>query len=169
MKLRYSACSILPQYSNHKSVGSGYIEGRADGHICEQDGTRFPSSWAEIQFPKLPNLTSLHRCYKRLYMCSKFQKGSICFPALIACQNPDETEQRMWSRSTMVAFGCPDESNSLLMHLQFDMTFRGLPCEWISLDAMDVSGENHLDVVSTSSCILPTWLFRRACAAVLIR
>ena len=31
--------------------------------------------------------------------------------------------------------------------LQFDITFPGLPCEWISLDLMDISGEMHLDVV----------------------
>ena len=28
------------------------------------------------------------------------------------------------------------------------MTFPALPCEWISLDLMDISGEMHLDVVS---------------------
>jgi len=33
--------------------------------------------------------------------------------------------------------------------LQFDITFPGLPCEWISLDLMDISGEMHLDVVSS--------------------
>lgn len=34
--------------------------------------------------------------------------------------------------------------------VQFDVTFPALPCEWISLDAMDISGEMHLDVVSAS-------------------
>ncbi len=32
--------------------------------------------------------------------------------------------------------------------LQFDITFPAMPCEWISLDLMDISGELHLDVVS---------------------
>ena len=32
--------------------------------------------------------------------------------------------------------------------LQFDITFPQMPCSWISLDAMDISGEMHLDVVS---------------------
>ena len=32
--------------------------------------------------------------------------------------------------------------------LQFDVTFHKLPCAWTSLDAMDISGEMHLDVVS---------------------
>jgi len=32
--------------------------------------------------------------------------------------------------------------------VQFDITFPALPCEWLSLDAMDISGEMHLDVVS---------------------
>ena len=31
--------------------------------------------------------------------------------------------------------------------MQFDITFPALPCEWISLDAMDISGDMHLDVV----------------------
>ena len=31
--------------------------------------------------------------------------------------------------------------------MQFDMTFPALPCEWISLDVMDISGDMHLDVV----------------------
>ena len=37
------------------------------------------------------------------------------------------------------------------MSLQFDISFYGLPCEWLSLDAMDISGEMHLDVVSSHS------------------
>lgn len=32
--------------------------------------------------------------------------------------------------------------------LQFDITFHNMPCAWTSLDAMDISGEMHLDVVS---------------------
>ena len=31
--------------------------------------------------------------------------------------------------------------------VQFDITFPGMPCEWMSLDLMDISGEMHLDVV----------------------
>ena len=34
--------------------------------------------------------------------------------------------------------------------LQFDITFHKMPCAWTSLDAMDISGEMHLDVVSKS-------------------
>ena len=30
---------------------------------------------------------------------------------------------------------------------QIDVTFPQFPCAWISLDAMDVSGDLHLDVV----------------------
>lgn len=33
--------------------------------------------------------------------------------------------------------------------MQFDLTFPRMPCAWLSLDAMDISGEMHLDVVST--------------------
>jgi hypothetical protein len=36
----------------------------------------------------------------------------------------------------------------LLLHVQFDVTFPKMPCSWLSLDAMDISGEMHLDVVS---------------------
>lgn len=31
--------------------------------------------------------------------------------------------------------------------MQFDVTFPALPCSILSLDAMDISGEQHLDVV----------------------
>jgi hypothetical protein len=34
--------------------------------------------------------------------------------------------------------------------LQFDVDFPRMPCAWISLDAMDISGDMHLDVVSSS-------------------
>lgn len=37
---------------------------------------------------------------------------------------------------------------SLLYSLQFDVTYPHLACSILSLDAMDVSGEQHLDVVS---------------------
>ncbi len=38
--------------------------------------------------------------------------------------------------------------------LQFDITFHKLPCAWTSLDAMDISGEMHLDVVSCVHAVL---------------
>jgi hypothetical protein len=41
----------------------------------------------------------------------------------------------------------------MLVCLQFDVTFPGLPCEWISLDVMDISGEMHLDVVNLLACL----------------
>lgn len=34
-----------------------------------------------------------------------------------------------------------------VFYLQFDVTFPALPCSLLSLDAMDISGEQHLDVV----------------------
>lgn len=33
-----------------------------------------------------------------------------------------------------------------LLH-QVDMTFPYMPCSWLSLDTMDISGDLHLDVV----------------------
>ncbi|KAL5992353.1 hypothetical protein ACLOJK_013270 [Asimina triloba] len=35
---------------------------------------------------------------------------------------------------------------ALLLKVQFDITFPALPCSTLSLDAMDISGEQHLDV-----------------------
>lgn len=32
-------------------------------------------------------------------------------------------------------------------HTQLDVTFPKMPCSWLSLDTMDVSGDLHLDVV----------------------
>jgi len=37
------------------------------------------------------------------------------------------------------------------MKMQFDVTFPALPCSILSLDAMDISGEQHLDVVCISN------------------
>lgn len=39
----------------------------------------------------------------------------------------------------------------LCLKMQLDVTFPGLPCSILSLDAMDISGEQHLDVVRTSN------------------
>lgn len=36
---------------------------------------------------------------------------------------------------------------SSILYLQFDITFPALPCSILSVDAMDISGEQHLDVV----------------------
>lgn len=44
----------------------------------------------------------------------------------------------------------PDLVNPLISFslpiLQFDVTFPKMPCSWISVDAMDISGDTHLDV-----------------------
>lgn len=40
----------------------------------------------------------------------------------------------------------------LFKNLQFDVTFPALPCSILSLDAMDISGEQHLDVVCILNC-----------------
>lgn len=34
-----------------------------------------------------------------------------------------------------------------MLKVQFDVTFPALACSIVSLDAMDISGEQHLDVV----------------------
>ncbi|KAK9800198.1 hypothetical protein WJX73_008042 [Symbiochloris irregularis] len=39
-----------------------------------------------------------------------------------------------------------DLSRGEQMDINFEITFPALPCGWLSLDAMDVSGEMHLDV-----------------------
>ena len=55
----------------------------------------------------------------------------------------------MWGLSSCCKLwlqGASLEAHVALL-MQFDITFPGLPCEWISLDAMDISGEMHLDVV----------------------
>ena len=42
------------------------------------------------------------------------------------------------------------------LRLQFDVTFPAVPCSVLTLDAMDISGEQHHDIVSTaSSYIIP--------------
>lgn len=39
-----------------------------------------------------------------------------------------------------------DTSRGDQLSINFDMTFPAMPCEWMSLDLMDISGEMHLDV-----------------------
>lgn len=34
--------------------------------------------------------------------------------------------------------------------LQFDVTFPALPCSLVAVDTMDVSGEQHYDIVSAT-------------------
>lgn len=36
---------------------------------------------------------------------------------------------------------------SPLLIMQFDVTFPAIPCSLLSIDAMDISGEQHLDIV----------------------
>ncbi|KAG7029621.1 Endoplasmic reticulum-Golgi intermediate compartment protein 3 [Cucurbita argyrosperma subsp. argyrosperma] len=40
-----------------------------------------------------------------------------------------------------------DTSRGETLRINFDVTFPALPCSLLSLDAMDISGEQHLDVV----------------------
>ena len=40
------------------------------------------------------------------------------------------------------------------LKMQFDVTFPVIPCSLLSLDAMDISGEQHLDIVCVAM-ILP--------------
>lgn len=39
------------------------------------------------------------------------------------------------------------------LKVQFDVTFPAVPCSLLSLDAMDISGEQHLDIVCTASSV----------------
>lgn len=52
----------------------------------------------------------------------------------------------------------------LCLKVQFDITFPALPCSILSLDAMDISGEQHLDVVCITRnhnlLLLFFWLIR---------
>ncbi|KAF6253121.1 endoplasmic reticulum vesicle transporter-domain-containing protein [Scenedesmus sp. NREL 46B-D3] len=41
-----------------------------------------------------------------------------------------------------------DTSRGAHIDINFDVTFPKMPCSWLSLDAMDISGEMHLDVAS---------------------
>ena len=41
----------------------------------------------------------------------------------------------------------------ICLKVQFDVTFPAVPCSLLSLDAMDISGEQHLDIVCTASSV----------------
>lgn len=39
----------------------------------------------------------------------------------------------------------------LFLLMQFDLSFPEIPCSILSLDAIDISGEQHLDIVCAAS------------------
>ena len=59
----------------------------------------------------------------------------------------------LWHRPVPTTTSTPDSSSPLpsLPLLQFDITLHKMPCSWVSIDAMDVSGELHLDVVRAAA------------------
>lgn len=54
--------------------------------------------------------------------------------------------QSLAGRPNYPTLPCPFSSPHPLPPTQFDLTFHHMPCSWISLDAMDVSGDVHLDL-----------------------
>lgn len=46
------------------------------------------------------------------------------------------------------------------LNVQFDVTFPAVQCSVLSVDAMDISGEEHLDIVC--AVVLASCLFRSA-------
>lgn len=56
------------------------------------------------------------------------------------------------------------------LKVQFDVTFPAVPCSVLTLDAMDISGEQHHDIVSTArSEIIPSvYTFRSISSHLLI-
>lgn len=56
------------------------------------------------------------------------------------------SEFSLWLRMNTISELSVDTSRGEMMDINFDITFHKLPCAWTSLDAMDISGEMHLDV-----------------------
>ncbi|GBF91637.1 hypothetical protein Rsub_03941 [Raphidocelis subcapitata] len=56
------------------------------------------------------------------------------------------TETRLWLEVRTTHELVVDSSRGETIRIDFDVEFPRMPCAWLSLDAMDVSGELHLDV-----------------------
>ncbi|KAL3144177.1 hypothetical protein ABBQ32_003961 [Trebouxia sp. C0010 RCD-2024] len=56
------------------------------------------------------------------------------------------SELSLWLRMNTFSELSVDTSRGEMMDINFDITFHKMPCAWTSLDAMDISGEMHLDV-----------------------
>ncbi|MCD9646435.1 hypothetical protein HAX54_036257 [Datura stramonium] len=48
-----------------------------------------------------------------------------------------------------------DTSRGETLRINFDITFPALPCSILSVDAMDISGEQHLDIVCAANRATP--------------
>lgn len=56
------------------------------------------------------------------------------------------SELRMYLSTKTIHELVVDTSRGEQISINFDVTFNKMPCSWLSLDAMDISGELHLDV-----------------------
>lgn len=56
------------------------------------------------------------------------------------------SELRLFTRVSTVHELSVDTSRGEMLEIHFDMTFPSLPCSWLSIDAMDISGEVQLEV-----------------------
>ncbi|GKA20109.1 endoplasmic reticulum-Golgi intermediate compartment protein 3-like protein [Tanacetum coccineum] len=58
------------------------------------------------------------------------------------------SELRLYLHSVTETKLIVDTSRGERLQINFDIVFPALPCSLLSLDAMDISGEEHLDIVS---------------------
>ncbi|KDD76673.1 endoplasmic reticulum vesicle transporter [Helicosporidium sp. ATCC 50920] len=56
------------------------------------------------------------------------------------------SELRLFLRVDTATELLVDSSRGEQMSIHFDVTFHRMPCSWVSLDVMDISGELHLDL-----------------------
>ncbi|KAF7829920.1 endoplasmic reticulum-Golgi intermediate compartment protein 3-like isoform X1 [Senna tora] len=75
-----------------------------------------------------------HFCLSGMNLCSGLYLHAATETKLVVDTSRGET-----LRINVMSF-------DLLLKVQFDVTFPALPCSILSLDAMDISGEQHLDV-----------------------
>ncbi|CAI7902202.1 unnamed protein product [Closterium sp. NIES-54] len=62
------------------------------------------------------------------------------------------TELQIYLKPSVANELSVDMSRGETMRINLDVTFPHLGCAILSLDAMDISGDQHLDVVSTHYC-----------------
>ncbi|THG07743.1 hypothetical protein TEA_014633 [Camellia sinensis var. sinensis] len=97
-------------------------------------------------FGKLRNLDAYPKINEDFYSRT-LSGGVITVVSSIAILLLFFSELRLYLHTVTETKLVVDTSRGETLHINFDVTFPSIPCSILSLDAMDISGEQHLDIV----------------------
>ncbi|KAL7199848.1 hypothetical protein ACSBR2_022036 [Camellia fascicularis] len=96
-------------------------------------------------FGKLRNLDAYPKINEDFYSRT-LSGGVITVVSSIAILLLFFSELRLYLHTVTETKLVVDTSRGETLHINFDVTFPSIPCSILSLDAMDISGEQHLDI-----------------------